>query len=328
MMKEFIEESGLNKPFLIVTVGLPGSGKSTYYNTPIIKNYYTLVSSDAIRQEVFGDINDQTHNNEVFEIMLKRTADALNEGKSVYYDATNLSSRRRTNLLKTLKQKVKVEFGTNALIFAPDFAICCERNSKRDRVVPQHAMKRMLRSFEPPYYNEGWDSIQKQDYSNTPGYLRVKLENLIGVPHDNPHHILTIGAHMEFTNLLFRSKYTNFLNEKKLISDTRKIISFSDYEVLNNATRYHDIGKDSCKTFTDGKGNPTRIAHYYNHANVGAYIYISNTANDDEELLTANLIADHMKFFNGEKAVEMLKEKYGNKFWMLEELHEFDTSAH
>ena len=50
MMKEFIEECGLNKPFLIVTIGLPGSGKDTYYNT-YLKDSYTMVSSDLIREE-------------------------------------------------------------------------------------------------------------------------------------------------------------------------------------------------------------------------------------------------------------------------------------
>jgi 5-methylcytosine-specific restriction endonuclease McrA len=113
----------------------------------------------------------------------------------------------------------------------------------------------------------------------------------------------------------------------------RHIIIPEDYNVMYCATKYHDIGKVFCKTFTNSKGEMTDIAHYYNHANVGAYIYLTTVDSSDiegfkNELLIANLIADHMKFFNGEKAIEKLREKYGDKFWMLEELHEFDTSAH
>lgn len=328
LMKKFVEEINFNKPTFIMTIGLPGSGKDTYYNSSILKDYCISVSSDAIRQEVFGDVNDQTHNGEVFEIMRKRTVEALNRGDSVYYNATNLSSRRRTSLLKTLKQSVKVDFEAKALVIAPDYKTCLERNSNRERIVPQNVMEKMLRNFEPPYYNEGWDNIQIVENIASTGWLYVTADNLMGVPHDNPHHILTIGAHMAFSNLLFKSKYTNCLRGKPIDSDTRKKIGLTDYIILDNATRFHDIGKGVCKTFFDKKGNSSEVAHFYNHANVGAYYFISHTAADEYDLLTANLIADHMKFFDGKPAVEKLKEKYGDKFWLLEELHEFDTSAH
>lgn len=330
LMKKFIEEVNPNRPLFKMAIGLPGSGKDTYYNS-FLKDYYVLVSSDAIRQEVFGDVNDQTHNGEVFDIMLKRTIEALNEGKKVYYNATNLSSRRRASLLKALKQAVKVDFATEAFVVATPYEICVERNSNRERTVPQYVMERMLRNFEPPYYNEGWDYIMVVGNTRTPGWLRVILDSLIGVPHDNPHHTLTIGAHMKLTNLLFRSKYINTLMtlmNEPFNGDVRKVISLGDYTILDNATLYHDLGKNICKTFSDKKGNHSEIAHFYNHANVSAYYFISNTAADEVDLLTANLIADHMKFFDGEAAVKKLKEKYGDKYWLLEELHEFDTSAH
>ena len=47
---------------LFITIGLPGSGKSHWASEQDAK----VVSSDAIREELFGDVNDQNHNNEVF----------------------------------------------------------------------------------------------------------------------------------------------------------------------------------------------------------------------------------------------------------------------
>lgn len=329
MIKEFMSELKSLGPSFVMTIGLPGSGKDTYYNT-YLKDYYTMISSDLIREEVFGDINDQTHNTEVFEIMFERTVRALNDNKSVYYNATNLSSRRRTNFLKTLKKRVKVDFNAEALIFAPYFENCCKNNLERERTVPQYVMNRMIKNFEPPYFNEGWDLIKKQYYDVNPAYLTDSLEETMGISHDNPHHILTLGAHMKMANILFESKYTNCLiNKNKNDEDRRINLNISDYNIMHNAVLFHDLGKRFCKTFTNYKGEETNgIAHYYNHANVGAYMYLCVTGDYEEDLLVANLIADHMKFFNGEKAVEKLREKYGENFWMLEELHEFDTSAH
>mgnify|MGYP003324219881 CR=1 FL=1 len=55
-------------PKFYMMVGLSGCGKSTYAATLNAK----VISSDAIRAEVFGDENDQTHNAQVFEILHKR----------------------------------------------------------------------------------------------------------------------------------------------------------------------------------------------------------------------------------------------------------------
>lgn len=57
--------------------GLSGSGKSYFAeklkNNLEAENFRVdLLSSDSIRQEVFGDINDQTHNIEVFQIIHKK----------------------------------------------------------------------------------------------------------------------------------------------------------------------------------------------------------------------------------------------------------------
>lgn len=49
-----------------MAVGLPGSGKSTYYGCLSRYENIDRVSSDEIRDRCFGDANDQTHNNEVF----------------------------------------------------------------------------------------------------------------------------------------------------------------------------------------------------------------------------------------------------------------------
>lgn len=72
-------------PTFIMMVGLPYSGKS-YYAEKLSKEYGAVVySSDAIRAEILGDVQDQNNNGKVFEVLHRRVYDDLSNGKSVIY---------------------------------------------------------------------------------------------------------------------------------------------------------------------------------------------------------------------------------------------------
>ena len=82
---------------LILTVGISGSGKSTYVNS-LSRDEYVIVSPDNIRHFITGDVSNQTKNKEVFEIVNETIILALNAGmKNVVLDATNLKSKERKN---------------------------------------------------------------------------------------------------------------------------------------------------------------------------------------------------------------------------------------
>ena len=66
----------MKKPKLIVMVGLPGSGKSTYAKELIKKGRADIIlSSDAIREELTGDESNQTVNDKVFKLLYQRMND-------------------------------------------------------------------------------------------------------------------------------------------------------------------------------------------------------------------------------------------------------------
>lgn len=140
---------------LEILIALPGAGKSTYAKN-ILKadSSVIIVSSDAIRKELYGSEEDQSHNQEVFNEVFKRTRAALANDLHVIVDATNLSRKRRIAFLKRFNNCEK-----RATVFAIPFEICCERNNSRERIVPQYVMNRMYRSFEPPHCEEGFDRI-------------------------------------------------------------------------------------------------------------------------------------------------------------------------
>jgi predicted kinase len=84
----------MNRPSLILLVGIPGSGKTTYAEKYIKENPCTVhLSSDKIRAELWGNEDTQGDNNEVFSLMQSRAIETLNNGQSVVYDATNITQR-------------------------------------------------------------------------------------------------------------------------------------------------------------------------------------------------------------------------------------------
>ena len=240
-----------------------------------------IISSDAIREEVLGDVNDQSHNQEVFNIIEKRCREALKANKETILDATNLNRKRRINFIKTMP-KCKVE----AVVFAIPFEECCKRNAARERVVPQEAMERMYRSFQPPHYAEGFDDIKYI----TSDSKKVSLEDILNknkIAHDNPHHTLDIYSHCIATEKIARK------------ISVRENLSNKDSILLQTAARYHDIGKFICKTFSDHKGNLTEIAHYFSHQNVSAYLFLcyDTDLEDKKKTFISNLIYHHMDFY-------------------------------
>lgn len=299
-------------PVLYMPIGVPGSGKSTYYKNNFNEDETVLVSSDAIRKEVFGDENDQEHNSEVFELMRKRTIEALKNNKDVYYDSTNISSKRRIGLFncsKDIRNAEKV-----AIVFCTPLEVAIERNNNRERKVPKDVIISMAKRFDVPHMNEGYSDIilYRED-----SFLRIDLLKKImdaeNLSHDNPHHRLTIGKHMEEAY-----KYaccSRFPSE----------VCF--------AALYHDVAKPLVKDFHNIKGEATEEAHYYGHDKLSAYMYLSycKRGNETESHLleVANLISNHMIFFNKDINLKKFEMKYGSEFLKkLELLHDCDTYAH
>lgn len=305
-------------PRLFFTVGLPGSGKSTLYKAYFSEAAY--VSSDQIRQDVFGDVNDQTHNAEVFNLMLNRTRDLLKANVDVYYDATNINAKRRIGFLKELSKipdLVKI-----CVLCVPPFEVVKEQNANRERKVPEYALERMYRNFNMPHESEGWDKIEVFGNQRNYEYLFDEHLTAMGIPHDNPHHSASIGKHMELAGEYIRQHF-----KRELASPDRNICYPAEMMVL--AADFHDIGKPYCKVYHNAKGEPTEDAHYYNHENVGSYIYISHSDGDEHDIRIANLIAHHMDYFKGEKYMEKVRSRFGEKFMKdLDILHEADLAAH
>ena len=299
-------------------IGIPGCGKSTWAEQHKDSLNAEILSSDRIREEHFGDVNDQSHNAEVFTILSKRTHEYLNNGINVIYDATNVNRRRRVNLIKSLPENTY----TTAILFATPFVNCCERNNLRDRKVPEDVMWKFYKTFQAPWYGEGFHDIYIEYDEKLAKRAKKEMQTCFdtsrSIPHDNPHHTATIGDHMD-----------NAYNYAIQICE-REHMDVPDCHILEEASLWHDIGKVKTKVFTDMSGNPTDIAHFYFHANVSAYDYLCSKCYNlaDTVLYITNLINNHMVFFEGAGAEQKIKEMYDEHFYrLLTLLHECDVHA-
>jgi predicted kinase len=303
-------------------IGIPASGKST--TAKKLKNDECIVlSSDDIREEIFGEgfptdeKERQKLNTSIFNTIKKEAKTHLLNGKSVVIDATNLNRKKRIKLLAYVDH---IPCHKKAMLFIISPEVCKARNALRDKgkMVPNDDMDRLMKSFETPVLGEGWDEIIPIIGSEK---YEFPFELLANFNQDNPHHTLTLGGHMDAAK-----KYA----EKHGYS-----------EKLTKLCALHDIGKLYTKQFANYKGDPSKIAHFYGHENLGAYLYLAMELCGKEKgeteikeiLYEAALINCHMRPLTAWRdsltAKERDKALFGERFVCdIEKINAADRAAH
>jgi predicted kinase len=305
---------------LIMMVGVAGSGKSTIAMRYALTRSAIIYSSDSIREEIYGDENCQKNPGRVFDILHQRVIKTLSQGYDVVYDATNLSCKRRMNFLKTIAH---IDCKKTCVVVVTTPEDIEERMKYRERKVPMEVVHRQLCQFQCPNYYEGWDKIVVS-YNSKPEDCHdsyVKLWGECFIPHDNPHHSLSVMEHMNQA------------------ADVAEDFAWKDDDLSliheRWVARIHDIGKPRCKTFTDRNGNDTTEAHYFGHQNYSAYysLIFDNSDFDislNDSLDNACLIQWHMEHYlrNGsalDKFYKMIGPKLEKRLHILEKA---DKAAH
>jgi len=151
----------MKRPIVYIMCGVPGSGKSFWAKRYMAKSIFssiTYISSDDIREEICGDEQDQSKNDEVFEIFYDRARKAIIAGNDVILDATHLSKKTRRKCRDRFKD-LNCKFIAVQMKTPVEKAM--RRNKNRDRVVPNYAMERMINAYQPVSEDEGFDEIWK-----------------------------------------------------------------------------------------------------------------------------------------------------------------------
>lgn len=335
----------MEKQKLLMMVGLAGSGKSTFAKGIIEgRDDIVYLSSDELRQEILGDVSDQSKNSEVFVEMVKRAKQALEDGKHIIYDSTNINRKKRRGLLQQLPKNVE----KIVCYMDTEYKDVIKQNQERERVVPQHAIDRMYKTLQIPIYSEGWDKIVFFHHDNVTGkqyphqftqavrvgallgregydlmkFLASYFDEFFGIydmPQDSKYHSLSVSRHIYYV-------YKYVLENYEAKDDY-------DKEIMLWTALCHDIGKHFCKSFVNRKGEETRYANFIGHEYVGSQmaVHFLHKMNFDDEFIhkVATLIQFHMYLLNERANRDKLKRYVGEEmFKKLEFLREADTLAH
>lgn len=329
----------------IMLVGVAGSGKSTVAKDLMDGRENILyLSSDILREEMLGDVNNQDSNTDIFEAMRVKTINALKSGMHVIYDATNINRKKRKGLLQQLPKDVE----KIALYMATPYEKILEQNSNRERVVPQDVIDRMYKNMQIPIYSEGWDKIVFEydndtlEYDlpkqftdavragvlfNREGYDLMKFLasyfdeffKVYDLPHDSKYHSLSVSRHIY---QVYKYVLENYETEDQL-----------EKELMLWTALLHDIGKPFCKSFENKKGEETIHANFISHEYVGSQIAVRllKQMNFEDEFIhsVVTLIQFHMYLLDEKASRDKLKQYVGEEMYLkLEFLRKADTESH
>jgi predicted kinase len=142
-----------SKGVVVLAVGLPGSGKSSWFK----RHNITPLSSDVLRTMLFDDPTEQRFQDLVFSNLRSMLKARLIARRPMnYVDATNLTPHERHNWIKLAK-----DFGyeVHAVFFNVPLEVCIERHQRRDRIVPEDVMRKMSAKLKAPSFEEGFSKI-------------------------------------------------------------------------------------------------------------------------------------------------------------------------
>lgn len=270
---------------LYMMVGISGSGKSTYAKSLVDNgDADVIISSDNIREELFGDAGSQEDNKRVFEEFYKRVKKAIKNKKNVVADATFLSRKMRKRLIAETKSKTKI----TAIVIANKRSACIEADSKRERTVGEAVIDNQIRRFEMPLFSEGINDIKIINRN----LHTHSVYDLNGEEINNPHHVdNSVSSHC--------------FNVRNAIVKSMDVTPL-DCEAI--AGLFHDVGFKWTRSI-DKDG----VCHYFDHPNVSAYWMLTRRANifnEEEKIKCVRLINYHMLpyFWDEEKIKDYFKD--------------------
>jgi protein phosphatase len=139
-------EKTRNRQQLIVTIGPPAAGKSTYAKKYAAEHDIVYLSTDEARARFGYGEEDQSVSRQAFDYVRQCMVTELSQGKSVLIDATNMYPKRR----KFFLDGVPVDVEKVAFLFEVPRDELLRRDALRPRSVGVEVIDMMLSKYVAP----------------------------------------------------------------------------------------------------------------------------------------------------------------------------------
>jgi len=131
-------------PALVVLVGAAGAGKTTFAARRFAPD--EVLSSDALREAISGDADDQRASGPAFGALHRALARRLRDGRLTVVDATNVTGPARRALVS---RAARAGIPAIAVVFDLPTPVVVARNAARPgRTVPGDVVRRQLADLQ------------------------------------------------------------------------------------------------------------------------------------------------------------------------------------
>lgn len=159
-----VKEIKSKEPWVIIMIGPPLSGKTSWMNSNFSPSEYELISRDQIVVDLYGE-NDynsafgSVNQKEVDRILTKKLIEVGSSSGNAIVDMTHMTRKRRIHNLSFFKnhRKIAVVF---PILSDKEYQ---KRNDKRTleekKTIPIHVIKNMISSYQTISHEEGFDKV-------------------------------------------------------------------------------------------------------------------------------------------------------------------------
>ncbi len=153
-----------NKKFLILLIGHPLVGKSTFIKNKLNNLDFNLISRDNIIFELsstkeYNKAWDEVNHKEVDHILNERIDNSIINNESVIIDMTNLTKKRRKGFINRFNGYYKVGILFDILPSDEIKSRNEKRNNEESKYINESIINTMISSYQIPTKEEGFDKI-------------------------------------------------------------------------------------------------------------------------------------------------------------------------
>lgn len=163
---------------LYFSVGIQGSGKSTFLKRFALSHGFVYLATDELRKE-----KPERNEKDMWIDLYKMTGQFLEQDKDVVMDATMITPATRKRMLDAVQGNCQKAFHKNVFYFEAPLELCRSRVAKRnldpeEHHLPVEVVDSFFSKLIPPTLEEGFDVIVTLDESGNTKKI-VKIDELV-----------------------------------------------------------------------------------------------------------------------------------------------------